>query len=55
MKTLSAARLIYEATETEEVDAGSAEEKEILLRSMDQVRMGVTLGQGPRTQREVWE
>jgi hypothetical protein len=55
MRIVSAARSMCEATGTEEVDAESAEEKLILRRSMNQVRMGVALGPGPRTQREVWE
>jgi hypothetical protein len=55
MKIVSNAMPMYEATETEEVHAESAEEKLILRRSMDQVMVEMTLGPGPRTQREVWE
>lgn len=55
MKIVSDAMPMHEATETEEVHAESAEEKLILRRSMDQVRMEMTLGPGPRTQREEWE
>jgi len=54
IKIVSAARPMYEATGTEEVNAESAE-KLIFQRSMDQARMGVTLNPGPRTQREVWK